>query len=279
MAALIRKLVTVAPAGTLTFIIVLVGGLSSVATDAGYLILIPLGAAAFLSVGRHPLAGLAAAYAGVSAGFAVNVLHHAARRPAHRGHQRGHRAGDPDRSIDLTANLWFSIASTLFVALVITFIAERIIEPAPRRPTHRADAADGAGDATEDPAADRRRDAARPRPGACASPAGGCWPSVRRGRAAHRAARTPRCGTRRPASIFDDSPLMESLIFIITCSSWWPASAYGIGRQDASRSSVDVINAITKTFAGPGQPGVPAAADQPVHRLLQLLATCPRWRR
>ena len=59
----------VAPPSTLTFIIVLVGGLSSVATDAGYLILIPLGAAAFLSVGRHPLAGLAAAYAGVSAGL------------------------------------------------------------------------------------------------------------------------------------------------------------------------------------------------------------------
>lgn len=74
MSALIRKLVKVAPARTLTFIIVFIGGLSSVASDAGYLILIPLGAAAFLSVGRHPLAGLAAAYAGVSAGFAVNVL-------------------------------------------------------------------------------------------------------------------------------------------------------------------------------------------------------------
>ncbi|HEY3485524.1 MAG TPA: AbgT family transporter, partial [Ilumatobacteraceae bacterium] len=63
MGALIRKLVKVAPDKALTFIIVLVGGLSSVATDAGYLILIPLAAAAFLSVGRHPLAGLAAAYA------------------------------------------------------------------------------------------------------------------------------------------------------------------------------------------------------------------------
>ena len=59
---------------SLAFIIVFVGGLSSVATDAGYLILIPLGAAAFLSVGRHPLAGLAAAYAGVGAVFAVNIL-------------------------------------------------------------------------------------------------------------------------------------------------------------------------------------------------------------
>ena len=62
MAALIRKLVKVAPARLITFIIVLLGVLSSVATDAGYLILIPLGAAAFLSLGRHPLAGLAAAY-------------------------------------------------------------------------------------------------------------------------------------------------------------------------------------------------------------------------
>jgi aminobenzoyl-glutamate transport protein len=74
MGALIRKLVKVAPAWAITFIIVFVGMLSSVASDAGYLILIPLAAAAFLSVGRHPLAGLAAAYAGVSAGFAVNVL-------------------------------------------------------------------------------------------------------------------------------------------------------------------------------------------------------------
>src|SRR4029453_10880807 len=74
MAALIRKLVKVAPQKLLTFIIVLVGGLSSIAPDAGYLILIPLAAAAYLSVGRHPLAGLAAAYAGVSAGFGGRLL-------------------------------------------------------------------------------------------------------------------------------------------------------------------------------------------------------------
>jgi aminobenzoyl-glutamate transport protein len=58
----------------LTFIIVFVRCLSSVATDAGYLVLIPLGAAAFLGVGRHPLVGLAATYAGVSVSFAVNAL-------------------------------------------------------------------------------------------------------------------------------------------------------------------------------------------------------------
>ena len=72
--ALIRKLVMVAPPKALTYILVFVGILSSIAADAGYLVLIPLAAAAFLSVGRHPLAGLAAAFAAVAAAFLVNVL-------------------------------------------------------------------------------------------------------------------------------------------------------------------------------------------------------------
>ena len=64
--ALIRKIVLVAPRKAITFIIVAMGVLSSVASDAGYLVLIPLGAAAFLSLGRHPIAGLAAAYSPAS---------------------------------------------------------------------------------------------------------------------------------------------------------------------------------------------------------------------
>ena len=72
--ALIRKLVIVAPGMGSTYILVFVGILSSIAADAGYLVLIPLGGAAFISVGRHPLAGLAAAFAGVAAAFLVNIL-------------------------------------------------------------------------------------------------------------------------------------------------------------------------------------------------------------
>ena len=72
--ALIRKIVIVAPRRAITFIIVAMGVLSSVASDAGYLVLIPLGAAAFLSLGRHPIAGLAAAFAGVAAVFGVNLI-------------------------------------------------------------------------------------------------------------------------------------------------------------------------------------------------------------
>ena len=72
--ALIRKLVDISSSRSLTYIIVFVGIISSIASDAGYLVLIPLGAAAFMSVGRHPLAGMAAAFAGVAAGFGVNLL-------------------------------------------------------------------------------------------------------------------------------------------------------------------------------------------------------------
>ena len=72
--ALIRKLVQVAPAKALTYILVFVGILSSIAADAGYLVLIPLAGAAFLSIGRNPLAGLATSFAAVSAVFSVNIL-------------------------------------------------------------------------------------------------------------------------------------------------------------------------------------------------------------
>jgi aminobenzoyl-glutamate transport protein len=64
----------VVPRKALTYILVLGGIVSSIAADAGYLVLVPLGATAFWSVGRHPLAGLAASFAGVAAVFTVNIL-------------------------------------------------------------------------------------------------------------------------------------------------------------------------------------------------------------
>src|SRR5262245_37817863 len=74
MTAFIKKIVQVTPRKTVTWILVTVGVLGSIAADAAYLVLIPLGAAAFRSLGRHPLAGLAAAFSGVAAVFGVNSL-------------------------------------------------------------------------------------------------------------------------------------------------------------------------------------------------------------
>ena len=72
--ALIHKLVVVSPRWALTYILAFVGILSSIAADAGYLVLIPLAGIAYLAVGRHPLAGLALGFAAVAAAFTVNML-------------------------------------------------------------------------------------------------------------------------------------------------------------------------------------------------------------
>jgi aminobenzoyl-glutamate transport protein len=249
MGALIRKLVKVAPPWAITFIIVFVGMLSSVASDAGYLILIPLAAAAFLSVGRHPLAGLAAAYAGVSAGFAVNVLITPSDGILTEVTNEAIALVDPGFSIGITANLWFNIASTIFVTFVIIFVSSRLIEP--RLGAYNPARADlpgegfadpgGAGTATKtevDTKAESRglRSAGLYVLGATAVvlllavPTGGPLRNAETG------------------SLIEDAPLMDSLIVIITVIFLVAGIGYGRGAKTIT-SSTDVINAITKTWA------------------------------
>jgi aminobenzoyl-glutamate transport protein len=127
--ALIRKLVIVAPRWALTYILVFVGIVSSIAADAGYLVLIPLAAAAFMSVGRHPLAGLGAAFASVASAFLVNVLIVPTDGILTEITNDAIALVNPNRSIDLAANVWFSIASVVMLTLLIAIITERVIEP------------------------------------------------------------------------------------------------------------------------------------------------------
>ncbi|MCA9285029.1 MAG: AbgT family transporter [Phycisphaerales bacterium] len=126
---LIRKLVLVSPPWSLTYILVFVGIVSSIAADAGYLVLIPLAGTAFLSVGRHPLAGLAAGFAAVAGAFTVNMLIKPLDAVLVEFTNDAIHLVDPSVSIGLTSNLWFSIASVIFLTIVITFITQRIIEP------------------------------------------------------------------------------------------------------------------------------------------------------
>jgi aminobenzoyl-glutamate transport protein len=127
--ALIRKLVAISTPGSLTYIIVFIGIVSSVASDAGYLVLIPLAAAAFISVGRHPLAGIAAGFGAVSAAFSVNILLTPADGVVTDIANEAAQLVDPSVNLDLVANLWFGIVSTLFLTVVIALITTRIIEP------------------------------------------------------------------------------------------------------------------------------------------------------
>ena len=127
--AIIRLLVRSSPRGLITFIIVLIGILSSVATDAGYLVLIPLAAAAFHSMGRHPLAGLAAGFAGVGAAFGVNILIAPIDGIMTEVANESIALVDPSRTIDVTANWFFAVVSTFFLAILITIMTEKVIEP------------------------------------------------------------------------------------------------------------------------------------------------------
>lgn len=127
--ALIRKLVVIAPPKLLVYIMVFVGILSSIAADAGYLVLIPLAGAAFLSVGRHPLAGLAAGFAAVAGAFTVNMLIKPLDAVLVEFTNDAIGLVNPDKSIGLASNLWFSVVSVLFLTVVIAVITERVIEP------------------------------------------------------------------------------------------------------------------------------------------------------
>ncbi len=126
--ALIRKLVDISSPALLTYILVFLGIISSIASDAGYLVLIPLGAAAFMSVGRHPLAGMAAAFAGVAAGFGVNLLITPTDAVLTEITNESIALVNPGQSIGITANLWFGIGSTVILTSLMGLICTRIIQ-------------------------------------------------------------------------------------------------------------------------------------------------------
>lgn len=127
--ALIRKLVAVSPSWALVYIVAFVGILSSIAADAGYVVLIPLAGAAFLSVGRHPLAGLAVGFAAVAGAFTVNMIIKPLDAVLTEITNDAIHMVNPTTSLDLTANVSFSIASVVVLTIVIALINNRIIEP------------------------------------------------------------------------------------------------------------------------------------------------------
>ncbi|MFC8450447.1 AbgT family transporter [Kitasatospora sp. NPDC057223] len=240
IAALVRKLVRTAPAGSLTFIIVLLGVLSSVASDAGYLVLIPLGAVAFMSVGRHPLAGIAAAFAGVGAAFGVNVLITPVDGIVTEITNEAIGLVSPGKTINLTANLYFSIASTLFLAVVITIVTEKLVEPRLGAWTGGAVA-----EQTEEPDVSAEEEGRGLRYA--------LWGLLAVAVAISLLSFIPGAPLRNPetGSLFDDSPFMDALIFLIMLIFLVTGLCYGTGARTLKGTSA-VMEAITKTFSGLG---------------------------
>ena len=126
---LLKRLLTAAPSGLLTPATVLVGILSSVALDAGYVVLPPLAAGLFLAAGRSPLAGIAAVTAGVTCGFSANLFL-TGLDPLLAGlSTAGAQVLDKDYRVAITANWWFMIASTLMLTLAGTLVTRWLVEP------------------------------------------------------------------------------------------------------------------------------------------------------
>ena len=115
--ALLAKAILYVPAAWLTPACIFLGILSSVALDAGYVVLPPLVAALYITAGRSPIAGIAAAFAGVSAGFSANIMVTALDPLLAGFSETGARILDPDYQVADTANLYFMMVSTVVLTL------------------------------------------------------------------------------------------------------------------------------------------------------------------
>ena len=126
---LLKKVVSITPSKLIVPTVVFLGIMSNMASDAGYVILIPLGALIFMAYGRHPLAGIAAAFAGVSGGFSANLLI-GTIDPMLAGitNEAAHIL-DPTINISPMANYIFMVASTFLITILGTIVTTKVIEP------------------------------------------------------------------------------------------------------------------------------------------------------
>lgn len=129
ISALMRMLVLSAPQRLLTAVVVFAGIMSNVASEIGYVLLVPLAAMIFLAAGRNPLAGLAAAFAGVSGGYSANLLLGTVDPLLAGLSTEAAKIIEPSYVVNPAANYYFMFVSTFVLTLVGTFVTEKIIVP------------------------------------------------------------------------------------------------------------------------------------------------------
>ena len=127
--AALRKMLGVTSPRLLTPMVILVAIVSHTAADAGYVVVIPLGAVIFYAAGRHPLAGIAAAFAGVSGGFSANFIPSAIDPMLAGITEEAARVLDPSVTINPLVNWFFMAASSLLVIAVGWWLTDKVVEP------------------------------------------------------------------------------------------------------------------------------------------------------
>ena len=125
----LKGLISITPKMLLSPMLLLVAIVSHTAADAGYVLVIPLGGIIFYAAGRHPLAGIACAFAGVSGGFSANFIPSGIDPLLQGFTQSAAQILDPERTVNPLCNWGFTSASSLLVILAGWYITDKIIEP------------------------------------------------------------------------------------------------------------------------------------------------------
>ncbi|MCB1706381.1 MAG: AbgT family transporter [Halioglobus sp.] len=229
----LRAMLAVTARWLLTPVVITVGIFSHVAADAGYVLVIPLGGVIFYAAGRHPLAGIAAAFAGVSGGFSANFVPSAIDPMLQGITQSGARILDAGLTLNPLNNYFFTAASSLLIISIGWLITDKLVEP-------RLQASALDEDIEELPAmtpvTDVERRALRM---ALWSMIAGiavlvltAWPADSSWRGAGGSLTEP------------GAPLMASIVPLIFCLFLLPGVVYGV-RAGTVRSSRDVIEGMT----------------------------------
>lgn len=129
MGAMLRLVVLASPAKLITPMVVFAGVMSNAGSEVGYVLLTPLAAALYHALGRHPLVGLAAAFAGVSGGYSANLVVGSVDVLLAGLSEAAARIVDPSYRVNALANWYFMAASTLVVTVAGTWVTEKIVAP------------------------------------------------------------------------------------------------------------------------------------------------------
>lgn len=129
MATILKRIAAVTPKRAVTAMVVFLGIMSNMASSTGYVVLVPLGAILFMAFKRHPIAGLAAAFAGVSGGWSANLLI-GTNDPMFAGMStQAAQMLDPNYVVLPVANWYFMFISTFLITAIGTLVTEKLVEP------------------------------------------------------------------------------------------------------------------------------------------------------
>jgi len=232
----LRIVLGVTPRALLTPMLILVAIVSHTATDAGYVLVIPLGGVIYYAAGRHPLAGIAAAFAGVSGGFSANFIP-SGIDPLLQGFTQGAaQLIDPAILVNPLSNWFFTSASSILIVLVGWYLTDKVVEP-----RLQATAVDGDPDEMpEMKEIDRReRMAFWAATGVMAAGLALLW-------IAAAPATSPLRAPDGDLTAFS-APLMQSIVPLIFLLFMIPGTVYGYA-AGTFKESKDVIDAMTKAM-------------------------------